>query len=760
MKKKWRSWLLMAVPYLLIAILPVISVLFLGRTVQRNYQEKVIAEKQSSIQASFDRMLQNIETVENLSYMLSTNHLLERYSYACLNHSGHSQPELMEIKDLLAGTKSNPLIHEVFLFDPRDNSVVSTNTAVSKMWAFFRFSYMINGLSVEESIARLSSLPKTHKYCPSVTLTFSDTPEVSREIVEYRIFLPVGWVGTMHSQLIIAMDARQLFSGFRDALPGGEFYVYDSNGVLIYSIGNQYGDLLPLSESASLHPIGGSDSTLYGASLHSPDGKWTVKVFIPELLGKGGMSFQSPAIWGFVVSPAVVSVLLTIFFTHKNYRRILELLELFKGHIDERENRNRRKIVDYRLIQEYTGEVISEKNRAIQKVNEYAYSRKYEVLDKLLRSTYRSPEEAAQALAETNLNIRPRNNTVLCICCPGDPHATVGSEGVTVRDMVRQLLRDLLENPYELFDSSLREIICVISLAEEESLELLIQDIVSHLNVKIAYHFGIEVLIGAGNPADQIGQLGESYEQARTVLRYRELSGNHVNLYSQLVQLEDLYFYPREYDEKILNYVVAEKKEEAIRLIQEIYEENFVKNRAMLSLRAIDAIQSRLWDCVSGMAEKYGIPLESVIPKGRGPTVLQIRSETNARRYFSLICEIIDLLAERIRSKKSNVQNSLAKKIMDHVQENFCNQELSLKHISLALGIHENYISNLFKNAYGENLSTYIENLRIEKACSLIRTTSMKIEEIAQVVGYASAGNFRRAFKKIKGTSPTEYREQ
>ena len=53
MKKKWKSWLLLAAPYLLCALFPIISVLFLEKTVLTNYQEKMLAEQQSGLQIAF-----------------------------------------------------------------------------------------------------------------------------------------------------------------------------------------------------------------------------------------------------------------------------------------------------------------------------------------------------------------------------------------------------------------------------------------------------------------------------------------------------------------------------------------------------------------------------------------------------------------------------------------------------------------------------------------------------------------------------------
>ena len=95
---------------------------------------------------------------------------------------------------------------------------------------------------------------------------------------------------------------------------------------------------------------------------------------------------------------------------------------------------------------------------------------------------------------------------------------------------------------------------------------------------------------------------------------------------------------------------------------------------------------------------------------------------------------------------------------MEYVENNYCDNMLSVKQISKTLGLHENYISNLFRNEYGENLSVVIERKRIEKACELLKKSEMKISEIAEAVGYSTDASFRRAFKKITSVSPVEYR--
>ena len=109
---------------------------------------------------------------------------------------------------------------------------------------------------------------------------------------------------------------------------------------------------------------------------------------------------------------------------------------------------------------------------------------------------------------------------------------------------------------------------------------------------------------------------------------------------------------------------------------------------------------------------------------------------------------------------KPKAQNGLCKNIMEYVKESYCDSSLSLDQIGEALGAHKNYISRLFKVVYGENLISYVEQLRIQKACELLHSSVLKIEELAQMVGYSSGASFRRAFKKVKGVSPRDFRKR
>jgi two-component system response regulator YesN len=52
-----------------------------------------------------------------------------------------------------------------------------------------------------------------------------------------------------------------------------------------------------------------------------------------------------------------------------------------------------------------------------------------------------------------------------------------------------------------------------------------------------------------------------------------------------------------------------------------------------------------------------------------------------------------------------------------------------------------------------------LETVRIEAASELLISTDMNIKETAEQIGYSSAHVFRRAFKRVTGVLPLEYRQ-
>lgn len=91
------------------------------------------------------------------------------------------------------------------------------------------------------------------------------------------------------------------------------------------------------------------------------------------------------------------------------------------------------------------------------------------------------------------------------------------------------------------------------------------------------------------------------------------------------------------------------------------------------------------------------------------------------------------------------------------IEENY-QQDISLKAVSYAAGFSECHFSRIFKELTGHNFLNYLNERRIKKAIKLLTIHDLSIIEIAHHSGFNSIATFNRAFKKIKGCTPLEYK--
>jgi transcriptional regulator GlxA family with amidase domain len=83
---------------------------------------------------------------------------------------------------------------------------------------------------------------------------------------------------------------------------------------------------------------------------------------------------------------------------------------------------------------------------------------------------------------------------------------------------------------------------------------------------------------------------------------------------------------------------------------------------------------------------------------------------------------------------------------------------ISRADVARAVGYSPGHLGHVFSSYLGHSLSDHLRNLRIGEGRHLLETTSLSIGEIAQAVGYTDPAHFARAFQRVTGTSPTEYR--
>ena len=121
---------------------------------------------------------------------------------------------------------------------------------------------------------------------------------------------------------------------------------------------------------------------------------------------------------------------------------------------------------------------------------------------------------------------------------------------------------------------------------------------------------------------------------------------------------------------------------------------------------------------------------------------------------------LLDNYEKIMRSSGASVgqkEKVSAEEIKNYIDAHFAEKGFSTFDLSKKFNLSASYLSTQFKKSEGSTIVDYITRKKIDKACSLIRETSLSIKYIASLVGYEDIQYFSKVFKNIMNMSPSDY---
>ena len=97
--------------------------------------------------------------------------------------------------------------------------------------------------------------------------------------------------------------------------------------------------------------------------------------------------------------------------------------------------------------------------------------------------------------------------------------------------------------------------------------------------------------------------------------------------------------------------------------------------------------------------------------------------------------------------------------LLEYIRKNY-QHDISLDDLADAVKMHPNYVCTLFKKQIGQSYLFCLHQERLRSAKQLLIDTDLTIEEIARQVGYNSASQLARVFRKYESTSPSDFRSK
>lgn len=119
----------------------------------------------------------------------------------------------------------------------------------------------------------------------------------------------------------------------------------------------------------------------------------------------------------------------------------------------------------------------------------------------------------------------------------------------------------------------------------------------------------------------------------------------------------------------------------------------------------------------------------------------------------------VDRCIDEIARSKAHKSVSHVEKVKQYVEARYSESSLSLSEVAANLFLSPHYLRQLFRQETGSSFVEYVSEVRMQRALQLLRDPTLKIQDIAEKVGFEEQRYFSSCFKKYCQMTPTEYRE-
>ena len=262
----------------------------------------------------------------------------------------------------------------------------------------------------------------------------------------------------------------------------------------------------------------------------------------------------------------------------------------------------------------------------------------------------------------------------------------------------------------------------------------------------------IPVLYGVGTSVDRLVRLCESCDDAVAALeRFR-----HVNdtAYAVLTRIDEKYRNRETIQSYLMDCFRKSDFEEIGKAI------NSHTAFLLLSSRGKQPLAERFifsfLQSITNECMHLGVTLERF--ESYVPAVVSLM-QSDIDSAVDAVLKLTEQILKYISVHRTSESNHLLSMAKNYIRENMGNETLNLEAVSDHVGLSRVYFCKLFHQMEGISFSTYLRNVRIERAKQLLLGTNMKVFEISNAVGFSHAKYFSQVFRQMVGMTPVEFQK-
>lgn len=688
-----------------------VSQVFFIRQLRTNLEDNHRALVQQSVQ-EMDSDLQQIYDIE---YQISTVNQ-NFFSYYLEAPSPVRDLRLVnEFKNLLA---PSTLISEIALADA-DAKMVYTSTAVYSAALFFdRIFSFPEGDPVASSLADSSRrIIRTAQRSGSAEryLAFINTPSVFSRL--------------QNSVLIFFVQERHFLSFLSpESTPSRQGAILDSSGQVVVST---MALDAPLTDGISTIRLHGTNYLIY----REPSSvlNWTYYFFLPASETLAPL-YRAQAMLALFLLVVLAAGTLVIHYAMKvNYRPIQELTEsLGRSDADDLES-----------LKDAIASLAEQNNhmRSQLMTSPDGQALKDSLLFSLLKGKFDS-------FASYNIEAEALGMSFTKPCYQVLMLRAFNQDTAIPRQTLSAIFAECFGDDFtwqfrELFEHSM--FVCLVGMEADEESKL--ADCCRRLLDISSEKYNLVFSIGMSNCYTDVAHLSTACFEATQAVKEHFIRGQHQLIpYHELTRTLDV---PSSDRLALLNDLPAQTPQQQMQTIR----------------RFIDGLKA---DCVpSLLAKSYCNSAVQLLMAGgaRQVNMDDLFTITYLRTVDDYLAFMLHLLEPDPKALVPDTAESgapvteLLQRIYTCIADSYDDCSFSLQDVAAKLDLSSGYLSQYFKQQTGDTLTSYVADLRIRKACSLLESTTMPLQMVSESVGYYNLNSFIRRFKQITGLTPGEYRK-
>lgn len=205
---------------------------------------------------------------------------------------------------------------------------------------------------------------------------------------------------------------------------------------------------------------------------------------------------------------------------------------------------------------------------------------------------------------------------------------------------------------------------------------------------------------------------------------------------------------------KLINLIKTRDKQGWNRVLNEIYTKNDCEN---LSSAEVHRLYLFVVDMVLITMDDDGVDISRSF-EGQAGLIDHLLKSSGWDELINAMDKIFEHIGYLLNENKLDTKERVAEKAIDYMKTHYSDNNFGLGVMADALGISQEHLSRVIKGVTGKTYMEILNGIRIEHAKIYLKTTDMKLDEIAEQVGWGNARNFIRIFKQYEGITPGKYR--